>query len=53
MIAGVKDGDKITAVNGESVKDWDQLRKAISAHPGEEIDLALETCAAQELVTSK
>jgi regulator of sigma E protease len=42
MIAGVQDGDKITAVNHEPVTDWDQLRKAISSHPGEEIELTVE-----------
>jgi regulator of sigma E protease len=53
MIAGVKDGDKILAVNGDQVKDWDQLRKAISAHPGEEIDLKIERPPAAEPVHVK
>lgn len=48
MIAGMHDGDKIVAVNEAQVRDWDQLRKAISAHPGEEIDLTVERAPARE-----
>ncbi|MBS2012308.1 MAG: RIP metalloprotease RseP [Deltaproteobacteria bacterium] len=40
--AGVQDGDKFLSVNGDSVKDWDQLKKMIGAHPGEKIDLEVE-----------
>jgi regulator of sigma E protease len=39
---GVKDGDKILSVNGEAIKDWDQLKKSIGAHPGEKIDVEIE-----------
>jgi regulator of sigma E protease len=53
MIAGVHENDKILAVNGDSVRDWDQLRKAISTHPGEEIDLTIERPQVQEPVHVK
>jgi len=40
--ADVRDGDKIVSVNGEPVKNWDELKKAISSHPGETIDVVVE-----------
>jgi regulator of sigma E protease len=40
--AGVTDGDRILTVNGEAVKDWDMLKKQISAHPGDPIDIEVE-----------
>lgn len=40
--AGMTDGDRIVMVNGNAVKDWDQLKKQISAHPGDNIDIAIE-----------
>jgi regulator of sigma E protease len=40
--AGIVDGDKILSVNGESVHDWDGLKKQIGAHPGEAIDIEIE-----------
>jgi regulator of sigma E protease len=39
---GVKDGDKIMAVNGERVLDWSQLKNVVGAHAGEPIELELE-----------
>lgn len=41
-IAEIKDGDKIVSVGGEPVKNWDELKKAISSHPGETIDVIVE-----------
>jgi regulator of sigma E protease len=41
-VAGIRDGDKVLRVNGEPVADWPSLRKAVSAHPGEEIDVEIE-----------
>jgi membrane-associated protease RseP (regulator of RpoE activity) len=38
---GVRDGDRIEAVNGQPVRTWDALRGAVARHPGEPIDLAL------------
>ncbi len=40
--AGMTDGDRILTVNGDAVKDWDMLKKQISAHPGEKIDIEVE-----------
>jgi regulator of sigma E protease len=40
--AGIQNGDKIVAVNGANVATWDDLKKAISAHPGEEIDITID-----------
>jgi len=40
--AGVETGDRINEVNGAAIHNWDELRKAISAHPGEAVDLSIE-----------
>ena len=40
--ADVQDGDRIIAVNDQKVGSWEELRKAISSHPGEKIDLTIE-----------
>jgi regulator of sigma E protease len=40
--AQMKDGDKIVAIAGEPVKDWEHTRSLISAHPNEVIDIAVE-----------
>jgi regulator of sigma E protease len=39
--AGVRDGDRVDAVNGEPVASWDALRGAIARHAGEPVDLEL------------
>jgi regulator of sigma E protease len=39
---GIQKGDRIVSVNGEEIKDWDQLKKAVGAHPGEKIDIEIE-----------
>src|SRR5439155_12783204 len=39
---GVKNGDRIVSVNGEAIRDWDQLKKTIGAHAGEKIDVEVE-----------
>jgi regulator of sigma E protease len=39
---GVQSGDKIDAINGVDVHNWDELRKSVSAHPGEPVDVTLE-----------
>jgi regulator of sigma E protease len=41
-VAGIRDGDKVIAVNGEEVKNWEELKKAISSHPGETIDVVVQ-----------
>lgn len=44
--ADMRDGDKVVAVNGEAIKDWEQLKKAIGAHPGDPITVAVERAGA-------
>jgi len=39
---GIQKGDRIVSVNGEEIKDWDQLKKAVGAHAGEKIDIEIE-----------
>lgn len=46
--AGMIDGDRILTVNGDAVKDWDQLKKQIGAHPGDKIDIEIERESAKE-----
>jgi regulator of sigma E protease len=41
QLAGVQTGDKVVSVNGVEVHNWEELRKSISAHPGEAVDLAV------------
>ncbi len=40
--AGIETGDRVIAVNGQEVHAWDALRKAVSAHPGEPVDITIE-----------
>ncbi len=40
--AGVQKGDRILSVNGQSISDWDQLKKVVGGHAGEKIDLEIE-----------
>ncbi|HEY8041661.1 MAG TPA: M50 family metallopeptidase [Polyangiaceae bacterium] len=42
QVAGLETGDKIDAVAGTPVKNWDELRKAVSAHPGEAVELTVD-----------
>jgi regulator of sigma E protease len=42
QVAGLQTGDKIDAVGGTPVKNWDELRKAVSAHPGEAVELTVD-----------
>lgn len=46
--AGITNGDRILSVNGEAIRDWDQLKRTINAHPGEPIDVEVER-ASQKL----
>jgi membrane-associated protease RseP (regulator of RpoE activity) len=41
-IAGLEPDDTITAVNGEPVSSWDELRGFIVDHPGEPVTLTVE-----------
>ena len=40
--AGVEEGDKVLAVNGEDVESWQDLATEINKHPNEEITLQIE-----------
>jgi regulator of sigma E protease len=40
--AGMLTGDKITSVNGVDVHTWEELRKSVSSHPGEAIEVAFD-----------
>lgn len=40
--AGIQKGDRIVAVNGEGIRDWDHLKKVVGAHPGEKVDIEIE-----------
>jgi regulator of sigma E protease len=40
--AGVESNDKILEVNATPVRTWEELRKAVSSHPGEPVDLTIE-----------
>jgi regulator of sigma E protease len=42
QVGGVLSNDKIDEVNGVPVKTWEELRKAVSAHPGDPVDLTIE-----------
>src|SRR5580658_3950260 len=40
--ADMHDGDKVLAVNEEPIENWDRLKRAIGAHPGEPIAITVE-----------
>jgi regulator of sigma E protease len=42
QVAGVESGDRVLEVNGAPVHNWDELRKSVRAHTGEEIDLTID-----------
>lgn len=37
--AGILDRDNILSINGEKVTDWEQMRKVVSSHPNQELDV--------------
>jgi regulator of sigma E protease len=41
-VAGVQTGDRVLAVNGQEIHSWIELKKSISNHPGESVDLTLD-----------
>ncbi|HVF33683.1 MAG TPA: RIP metalloprotease [Acidimicrobiales bacterium] len=40
--AGLRVGDKVVAIDGEPIEDWDDLRSTISARPGEPTPMTVE-----------
>jgi len=41
-IAHIIDGDRFVAVNDQKVTSWDDLKKAVSSHAGETIDVTID-----------
>ncbi len=41
-IAGVRTNDRVVAVNSTPITNWDELKRAVSMHPGEPVDLTLD-----------
>jgi regulator of sigma E protease len=42
QVAGMQTGDRVLAVNGHDVRTWEELRRSVSAHPGETVDLSID-----------
>jgi regulator of sigma E protease len=42
QVADMREGDKVVGVNGEQIRDWEQLKRAISSHPGEKLEVEIE-----------
>ncbi len=40
--AGIVDGDRVVAVNGETPADWDHLKKLVAAHPDETLTVEVD-----------
>jgi regulator of sigma E protease len=40
--AQIRDGDRVVSVNDAPITTWQQLKEAVSAHPGEAIQMKLE-----------
>jgi regulator of sigma E protease len=40
--AEIRSGDKVLSVNDAPIANWDDLKKAVSSHPGEKIDMKME-----------
>lgn len=41
-VAGMRDGDRVVSLDGNSVNDWAQLKSLVSARAGKKIDLEVE-----------
>lgn len=40
--AGIVKGDRIVSVNGEGIRDWDHLKRVVSGHAGDKIDVEID-----------
>ena len=40
--AGIKTGDRVLAVDGEDIHDWDALKRAVASHHGEAVHVVVE-----------
>lgn len=41
LVAGLKSGDRILAVDGRQIKDWDEVRDYVRANPGKRIEFTI------------
>ncbi len=41
MQAGLREGDKVVAIDGTKIEKWDDMRRIIEAHPGKEVRLSV------------
>ncbi len=39
---GIQKGDRIVAVNGQGIRDWNHLKTVVGTHPGEKVDIEIE-----------
>lgn len=49
--AGLRPGDRILAVDGDRVESWEQFRDAVSAAPGETLQLRFERNGAERTIS--
>jgi membrane-associated protease RseP (regulator of RpoE activity) len=40
--AGMRDGDRVTAIAGAPIHAWSQIAETVKVHPGEPLDFAIE-----------
>jgi regulator of sigma E protease len=40
--AGMVTNDRVVAINSSPITNWDELKRAVSAHPGEPVDITIE-----------
>lgn len=41
-VAGIQDGDRVIAVEGEAIGSWDQLKRVVGGKPGQAIDVEVD-----------
>ncbi len=40
--AGMRDGDRIVAISGQELRDWEHMRDVVRAHPGEPLEVTVQ-----------
>lgn len=50
-VAGLKPGDRVVAVNGQPIRQWNQMTRVIQASPGRQVQLSVDRSAAPVDVT--
>jgi len=50
--AGLRDGDRVVSVNGTPIPNWGELRRRVSAHPLEEVDVEVERAGSRRVITA-